>query len=110
MRALLCLLLMGVLAAQNLPNGESRQPQVKKPFNLSYYDFNTYDTLNYKGEVIVSFIIDEMGKVINPEIIDTFDIKLNETIIDKVMAIEFKPALQNGRPVRVKYKLPILFK
>ena len=34
----------------------------------------------------------------------------NKTIIDKVMAIKFSPALQNGRPVRVKYKLPILFK
>ena len=51
-----------------------------------------------------------MGKVINPEIIVTFNIDLNETIIDRVMAIEFKPALQNGRPVRVRYKLPILFK
>ena len=99
-------ILMGSLIAQN----KTQQPEVKKPFNLSYHDFKFDKLKDYRGEVIVSFVIDEMGKVINPEIIDTFDIKLNETIIDKVMAIEFKPALQNGRPVRVKYKLPILFK
>tara|TARA_B100000287_G_scaffold266047_1_gene250244 strand:+ start:51 stop:344 length:294 start_codon:yes stop_codon:yes gene_type:complete len=97
---------MGSLIAQN----KNQLPKQTVPFNLSYYDFNKLDTTEWKGEVIVSFVIDEMGKVVNPEIIDTFNIELNETIIDKVMAIEFKPALQNGRPVRVKYKLPILFK
>ena len=106
MRALLCLLLMGSLVAKN----KTQHPKVKNTFQLYYEDFKTYDTTEWKGEVIVSFVIDEMGKVINPEIIDTFNIELNETIIDKVMAIKFKPALQNGRPVRVRYKLPILFK
>ena len=104
MRALLCLMLMGSLLAQN-PN-RTQQPKQKSSFHLYYEDFNTYDTTEWKGEVIVSFVIDEMGKVINPEIIDTFNIELNETILDKVMAIKFSPALQNGRPVRVKYKLP----
>ena len=107
MRALLCLILMGSLIARSNNN---QLPKQKSPFHLYYEDFKTYDTTEWKGEVIVSFVIDEMGKVVNPEIIDTFNIELNETIIDKVMAIEFKPALQNGRPVRVKYKLPILFK
>jgi len=106
MRALLCLLLMGSLVAKN----KTQHPKQKSTFQLYYEDFNTYDTTEWKGEVIVSFVIDEMGKVINPEIIDTFNIELNETIIDKVMAIKFKPAIQNGRPVRVRYKLPILFK
>ena len=80
------------------------------PFKLHYEDFNTYDTLDYKGEVIVSFQIDEEGKVIEPEIIDSFNKELNETIIDKVLAIEFSPAIQNGRPIKVRYRLPILFK
>ena len=106
MRALLCLLLMGSLVAKN----KTQHPKVKNTFQLYYEDFNQYDTSDWRGEVIVSFVIDEMGKVINPEIIDTFNIELNETIIDKVMAIKFKPAIQNGRPVRVRYKLPILFK
>jgi len=58
----------------------------------------------------VEFVVDTRGKVVRPNIVDTFNIKLNETIIDRVMAIKFKPALQNGKPVEVKYLLPIVFK
>ena len=112
MRTLLCLILMGVLSSQNLPIGRSQQPQIKTPFEIDYLDLPIPNTFNqlYRGQVLVSFQIDENGDVVNPEIIDTFDIKLNEAIIDKVMAISFEPALQNGRPVKVRYQLPILFK
>ena len=110
MRVIMSLLLMGSLIAQDLPTGKSRQPKVKKPFNLSYIDIEHIDTTSFVGNVLVEFTVDKQGKVIEPNIIDTFNIKLNETIIDKVMCIEFKPALQNGQPVKVKYKLPIMFK
>ena len=110
MRVIMSLLLMGSLIAQDLPTGKSRHPKVKKPFNLSYIDIQHIDTTSFVGNVLVEFTVDKQGKVIEPNIIDTFNIKLNETIIDKVMCIEFKPALQNGKPVKVRYKLPILFK
>ena len=109
---LFCLLLMGVLASQNSLLGESQLPQVKKPFNLSYNDFDSKVRQQHEliGDVIVRFIIDENGKVIQPEIIDTFNLVLNDVIIDKVKQMKFSPPLQNGRPVRVRYKLPITFK
>ena len=115
MKRLFCLILMGVLASQNSLSGESQLPQVKKPLNLSYNDFDEYPGLestiyNFGGDVIVGFIIDEHGKVIQPEIIDTFNLVLNDVIIDKVKQMKFSPPLQNGRPVRVRYKLPITFK
>ena len=110
MRVLVCLLLMGSLIAQDLPTGRSQHPKVKKPFNLSYEDVKHLDTTSFVGNILVEFTVDTEGKVIEPNIVDTFNIKLNETIIDKVMCLEFKPALQNGKPVKVKYKLPILFK
>jgi len=110
MRVIMSLLLMGSLIAQDLPTGKSRHPKIKKPFNLSYIDVQHIDTTEFIGNVLVEFVVDKKGRVTKPNIIDTFNIKLNETIIDKVMCIEFKPALQNGRPVRVRYKLPILFK
>ena len=62
------------------------------------------------GQIVVEFEINEEGKVENPVIRDAFDVRLSDTIINKVMMINFKPALQNGRPVRVRYKLPIVFK
>ena len=66
--------------------------------------------MSLRGNVIVQFRVDKYGKVIQPEILDTFNTYLNDTIIDKVLAIEFEPALQNGKPVEVNYRLPILFK
>tara|TARA_R100000005_G_C4888239_1_gene136433 strand:- start:266 stop:571 length:306 start_codon:yes stop_codon:yes gene_type:complete len=101
---------MGLLIAQDLPTGKSQHPKVKKPFNLSYEDVKHLDTTSFVGNILVEFTVDTEGKVIEPNIVDTFNIKLNEAVIDKVMCLEFKPALQNGKPVKVKYKLPILFK
>ena len=44
---LVCLMLMGVLAAQDLQTGESRQPKMKRKFNLSYYDLPKIDNSQY---------------------------------------------------------------
>ncbi len=110
MRRLFCLILMGSLAAQNLHDTLSQPPKPKTKFKLFYEDINNYSKMSLRGNVIVQFRVDKYGKVIQPEILDTFNTYLNDTIIDKVLAIEFHPALQNGQPVEVNYRLPILFK
>ena len=81
---LVCLMLMGVLAAQDLQTGESRQPKMKRKFNLSYYDLPKIDTTEIRGKVLVSFSVDEDGRVIQPEIIDTFNMKLNDIDFNKL--------------------------
>ena len=50
------------------------------------------------------------GDVENPIVLDTFNVDLNEVVIDKVKQTKYKPAKQNGRPVKVRFKLPIVFK
>ena len=110
MRAVLCLFLMGSLAAQNLHHSWSQPPQTKTPFELYYEDIDGYRHLNLRGSILVQFRVDKKGKVTQPEIINTFNDYLNDTILDKVLAIEFEPALQNGKPIEVNYQLPILFK
>ena len=110
MRAVLCLLLMGSLTAQNLHHSLSQPPQTKTPFELYYEDIDGYRHLNLRGSVLVQFRVDKQGRVIQPKIINTFNDYLNDTILDKVLAIEFEPALQNGKPIEVNYQLPILFK
>ena len=84
--------------------------KIKRAFRITYEDIHHIDTTEFKGNVLVEFVVDTKGKVVRPNIVDTFNIKLNETIIDRVMAIKFNPALQNGKPVEVKYLLPIVFK
>ena len=68
------------------------------------------EKLNLRGSVLVQFTIDRHGKVVKPEIVNTFTDILDDVVIDKVMSLKFEPALQNGIPIEVRYSLPILFK
>ena len=108
MKRLICLFLLGTLTAQNLPVGKSRLPKLKTQFELHYHDLPLNKHLS-KGSILIEFTVNEKGKVVKPSIIDSFDVELNDTVVDKVMSLRFKPALQNGRPVPVRYKLPIVF-
>ncbi len=109
MQLLVCLLLMGILAAQD-PNG-SQPPQPKEPFELTWYDIREKIHIDYSGGLVnVEFTVNEQGEVENPVILDTFNISLNEVVLDKVRQSKYYPATQNGRPVKVKYSLPIKFK
>tara|TARA_Y100000592_G_scaffold72943_1_gene113508 strand:- start:417 stop:758 length:342 start_codon:yes stop_codon:yes gene_type:complete len=113
MRALALIMLTGTVLASDLPanHGKTRPAKQKTQFALSYYDIreNLIQEVPKEG-VIVEFEISETGKVENPRITEEYNINLSETIIDKVLELKFKPALQNGRPVRIRYKLPIIFK
>ena len=76
-----------------LKSDGSHAPIVKKPLNLTIEDITRSEpTINWwelRGRVNVNFLVDENGKVVNPNIIDTFDIRLNEVIIDKLKLIEY---------------------
>ena len=87
---------------------ETRPPEQIIPFRLTYEDVK--DIGEVMGQILVSFIVDESGKVIDAEILNTFDTDLIPIVLDKVLQMEFNPALQNGYPIRVKYNLPIVFK
>ena len=89
---------------------ESHPPKAIKSFNLSYQELNLITYTNQIGNVIVEFVISKEGKVVQPEIVDTFNITFNAVILDKVRQMKFTPPLQNGEPVEVRYKLPIAFR
>tara|TARA_R100001377_G_C3117514_1_gene84777 strand:+ start:145 stop:453 length:309 start_codon:yes stop_codon:yes gene_type:complete len=89
---------------------ESHPPRPIKAFDLSYQELNLITYTNQIGNVIVEFVISKDGKVVQPEIVDTFNITFNDVILDKVRQMKFTPPLQNGEPVEVRYKLPIAFR
>ncbi len=102
MKRLVCLMLMGSLMAQNLQISKSQLPRPKNNFHIILpNDIGS-------GRINVHFQVNEYGEVINPIVKDTFDISLNQTVIDAVKQLRFVPAYQNGHPVRVKYSLPIV--
>ena len=97
-----------VMMISTITAKETRPPEQIIPFRLTYEDVK--DVGEVMGQILVSFIVDESGKVIDAEILNTFDTELIPIVLDKVLQMEFNPALQNGYPIRVKYNLPIVFK
>ena len=103
-KLLSCLLLLGTLVAN-----DNSLPKEIVPFELYAHELPIIHNV-YEGRVLVSFIIYEEGNVSQAKILDSFNVKLNDVVLDKVRQTKYKPAVQNGRAVRVKYQLPILFK
>ncbi len=106
MRMLLInLLLIGSIVA----NDNSHPPKQIVPFELYAHELPIIHDV-YEGKMLVSFVIDEEGNVNSAEIVDSFNVELNDLVLNKVKQTKYQPAIQNGRPVRVRYQLPILFK
>jgi TonB family protein len=103
-KLLKCLLLLGTLVAN-----DNSLPKEIVPFELYAHELPIIHNV-YEGKVLVSFIIDEEGNVSKAKIIDSFNVRLNDVVLDKVKQTKYKPALQNGRAVSVKYQLPIVFR
>tara|TARA_X000001382_G_scaffold64734_1_gene44858 strand:- start:310 stop:597 length:288 start_codon:yes stop_codon:yes gene_type:complete len=93
---------MGLLIAQDLPISKSQLPKPINNFHL------LLPSQTGSGKINVHFHVNKDGEVINPIVKDTFDISLNETVLDAVKQLRFVPAYQNGQPVKVKYNLPIV--
>jgi TonB family protein len=103
-KLLSCLLLLSIVISQD----NSQLPKQVVPFELYAYELPfIHDVV---GKVLVSFTIDEEGNVDQAEIIDSFNVNLNDVVLDKVRQTKYQPAIQNGRAVKVKYQLPIVFK
>ena len=64
-----------------------------------------------KGRVVVQFVVDKAGKVDNIQVVRSIDKMLDQAAIDVVRALPaWKPGMQNGKPVNVRYTLPVSFK
>ncbi len=61
------------------------------------------------GEVVVSFIVDENGKVTSAEIFRSSDPRFNKAALDAVSQWRFEPALKDGVPVRTRVRAPLGF-
>ena len=102
MKSLISLILIGSIVAKDIP--KVHEPQMKNQLSI---DFSSYVPTT-SGKINVTFHVDKKGKVINPIISDSFDVKLNNSVIEAVSKLRFVPAKQNGTNVIVKYNLPIV--
>lgn len=63
-----------------------------------------------EGRVFLQFIVNEKGEVENPRVIRGIGGGCDEEALKAIKKAKFKPGLQRGRPVRVQYNLPVVFK
>jgi TonB family protein len=63
-----------------------------------------------EGRVYVQFVVNEQGDVENAQVIRGIGGGADEEALRVVRQAKFEPGIQRGRPVRVQFSLPILFK
>ena len=63
-----------------------------------------------EGKVIIEFIVDKNGNVVDMKIIQSVNDKLDEIALNAVKDLKFTPGKQRGKPVKVKMKIPINFR
>ena len=63
-----------------------------------------------EGRVIVQFVVNEQGNVVNPKVVRGVHKLLNEEAVKAVKAQKFKPGKQRGKPVKVQMSLPVTFR
>lgn len=63
-----------------------------------------------EGRVIVQFIVNEQGNVENPRVVRGIGGGCDEEALRVIRQVKFQPGMQRGRPVRVQFSLPVVFR
>jgi protein TonB len=62
------------------------------------------------GEVMVEFVVDESGNVLNPRVVSSSDRAFEENTLRAVAKWKFEPGRRDGRTVRFRMSVPVVFK
>lgn len=63
------------------------------------------------GKVIVQFVVDKDGTITDPTVVRGVDAYLDKEAIRVISSMpKWKPGVQNGKKVRVKYTVPVVFR
>ena len=66
---------------------------------------------NIQGRVIVEFVVNKDGSIVEPKVIKSLDSSCDKEALRVVAAMpKWKPGKQRGKPVRVKYTVPVMFR
>lgn len=92
----------------SFPGGESALLSIISK-NVRYPEDAQRDSI--QGRVVLQFVVNKDGKVSSPKVIRGVCKSLDEEAVRLAMLIpDFVPGKMNGKPVAVRYTLPILFK
>lgn len=89
------------------PGGKQKMNQFIKQ-NLKYPQLSK--KYNIGGKVIVDFVIDINGKIVDANIKQSVNKEIDNEALRIINSMpKWKPGLQDGIPVKVKYRIPIVF-
>jgi len=98
--------------AEVMPEYPGGAAALRKEVGLNYQIPENYSGTG--GTIVLRFIVDEMGNVIEPKILkgiqDCDECSLNAIKVIKKLSQKFTPAMQAGEKVRVNFTLPIVVK
>lgn len=63
-----------------------------------------------EGLVVVQVIVEVDGTPTDPQVVRSPGPILDEAALNAVMQLRFKPGMQRGKPVRVRYAMPVRFR
>ena len=67
-------------------------------------------SLGVQGVVYVQSIINEKGKIITPKVVKKLGAGCDEEAVRVLKKSKFKPGYDKGKPVKVRFTLPIFFR
>lgn len=62
---------------------------------------------NIKGRVVVSFVVNQKGKVTNTVVRKSLSKSIDKEAVRVLKKLKFKPGYQDGKPVSVFYTIPL---
>ncbi len=66
---------------------------------------------NIQGRVLVSFVVNKDGAIVDPEVVKGVNPSLDKEALRVISGMpNWKPGSQRGKPVRVKYTVPVNFR
>lgn len=75
-----------------------------------HYPKEAYDK-GVQGRVLIQFVVNKVGRVSNASVLKGVDALLDAEALRVVKSMPtWKPGMQKGQPVRVRYTIPITFK
>ena len=63
-----------------------------------------------EGVVVVQFVVDERGRVVDPVVVRSPDESLSRAALEAVGRVRFRPGVQRGRPVPIRFAIPVTFR
>ena len=64
-----------------------------------------------QGRVIVQFVVNRDGSIVDAKVLRGVDPYLDKEAVRVIMGMpKWKPGMQRGKPVRVKYTVPVMFR